>query len=128
MKPVTPHLPCACSRRDFLFRAGSGFGGLALTALLAQDEAVAAAAGARGPGASFENRKSKIENGLAPKPADFNPRAKAVIYLFMVGGPSHIETFDPKPELDRLDGQPLPSSFGEITSQFIKGGTPVMKS
>lgn len=46
----------------------------------------------------------------------------------MVGGPSHIETFDPKPELDRLHGQQLPPSFGEIKSQFIKAGTPIMRS
>ena len=60
--------------------------------------------------------------------AHFPPRANAVIFLFMVGGPSHIETWDPKPALDRLDGQQLPPSFGEIKSQFIKAGTPIMRS
>lgn len=72
--------------------------------------------------------KSGNANPLAPKAPHFAPKAKAVIFLFMVGGPSHIETFDPKPELDRLHGQQLPPSFGEIKSQFIKAGTPLMRS
>jgi hypothetical protein len=114
-----PHLPVSCSRRDLLFRAGGGFGGLALSALLAQEEAVAAAAGT--------DPRSAIRDPQSPGP-HFEPRAKSVIFLFMVGGPSHIETFDPKPELDRLHGQQLPQSFGEIKSQFIKGGTPLMGS
>lgn len=112
-----PHLPRAVNRRDFLFRAGGGFGGLAFSALLAQEGALAAPAPA--PAAL---------NPLAPKQPHFAGKAKAVIFLFMVGGPSHIETFDPKPELDRLDGQQLPPSFGEIKSQFIKAGTPLMRS
>ena len=106
-----PHLPRACTRRDFLFRAGGGFGGLALSALLAQDGALAADA-----------------NPLAPKSPHFGGTAKSVIFLFMVGGPSHMETFDPKPVLDRLDGQQLPASFGQIKSQFIQAGTPLMGS
>lgn len=72
--------------------------------------------------------KSGNANPLAPKAPHFAPKAKAVIFLFMVGGPSHIETFDPKPELDRLHGQQLPPSFGEIKSQFLKAGTPLMRS
>jgi hypothetical protein len=107
------------NRRDFLFRAAGGFGGLALSALLAQDGALAAPAAPKVP---------RGLNPLAPKQPHFQTRAKSVIFLFMVGGPSHIETFDPKPELDRLDGQQLPSSFGEIKSQFIKAGTPLMRS
>lgn len=106
-----PHLPPACSRRDLLFRAAGGFGGLALSALLAQDGALAAPA-----------------NPLAPKQPHIPAKAKSVIMLFMVGGPSHIETFDPKPELERLDGRQLPKSFGEIKSQFIGPGTPLMRS
>lgn len=113
-----PHWSAATSRRDLLFRAGGGFGGLALSSLLAQDGAFAAEAAAT-------NREL---NPLAPKPPHFESKAKAVIFLFMVGGPSHMETFDPKPELDRLHGEQLPSSFGEIKSQFIKSGTPLMRS
>jgi hypothetical protein len=48
-------------------------------------------------------------------------KAKSVIFLFMAGGPSHIETFDPKPLLNKLDGQRRPAEFGEVKRQFIKG-------
>jgi hypothetical protein len=51
---------------------------------------------------------------LAPKPPHFPAKAQSVIFLFMQGGPSHIETFDPKPELARLDGAPLPDSFKDL--------------
>jgi hypothetical protein len=117
------HLPRALTRRDFLFRAGGGFGGLALATLLAQDEAHG-----DGPGPPSANLQSPLSNPLRPKPPHFPPKAKAVIFLYMVGGPSHVETFDPKPELQRLHGQQLPASFGEIKSQFIKPGTPLMGS
>jgi hypothetical protein len=115
MEDTNPHLPCACTRRDFLFRAGAGFGGLALAALLGQDTAWAA-----------DSRLAA--NPLAARPAPLAPKAKSVIFLFMVGGPSHVETFDPKPELDRLHGQQLPASFGAIQSQFLEAGTPIMRS
>jgi len=105
------HIPWATTRRDFLLRAGNGFGGLALAALMARDAAA-------GPD----------KNPLAPRPPHFAAKAKSVIFLFMVGGPSHIETFDPKPELQRLHGQQLPPSFGEIKSQFLKPGTPILGS
>jgi len=87
------------SRRDLLTRAGKGFGALALASLLEQ-EATAAATGAR--------------------PPHFAPKAKSVIFLFMHGGVSHVDTFDPKPSLKKYDGQPLPGSFGEglITSRI----------
>lgn len=105
-------------RRDFLSRAANGFGALALSALLAGDSA------AKGD----ENRNPVEANPLAPRKPHFAAKAKSVIFLFMVGGPSHMETFDPKPELDRLHGQPLPPSFGEIKSQFVKLGTPLLGS
>src|SRR5262249_16579642 len=58
---------------------------------------------------------------LAPRPSHLtNPKAKAVIFLFMAGGPSHLETFDPKPLLNRLHGQPRPREFGEGRYQFIR--------
>jgi hypothetical protein len=108
------HIPQATSRRDFLFRAGNGFGALALAHLLNRQ------ASAQG------NPQSK--NPLAPKPPHFAAKAKAVIFLFMVGGPSQMETFDPKPDLDKLHGQQMPASFGEVKSQFVKAGTPLMGS
>jgi hypothetical protein len=117
MKPMSSHLPLATTRRDFLFRAGNGFGALALGYLLARDAA-----------ARDKEKAGTALNPLAPKQPHFTPKAKAVIFLFMVGGPSHVETFDPKPELQRLHGQQLPPSFGEIKSQFIKAGTPLLAS
>ena len=62
------------------------------------------------------------ENPLAARPPHFPAKARHVIFLFMTGGPSQLETFDPKPELDRLDGQPLPDSFQTdgLRLQFMK--------
>src|SRR5947209_3483907 len=90
------HLPAALTRRDFLFRAGSGFGGLALTALLAQDQALASATRPQ-PVLRSDHRPRTTDHRpaspLSPKPPHFAPKAKSVIFLFMVGGPSHVETF-----------------------------------
>ena len=79
---------------------GTGFGALALAALSA-DNALAAA------------KRPAIDplDPFAPRRPDFVPRAKSVIFLFMVGGPSQIDTFDYKPELQRLDGKPVPESI-----------------
>jgi hypothetical protein len=122
MKNRRSDIPLAATRRDFLCRAANGFGSLALASLLARD----------GRAHSFlapaERAPEKAANPLAPKPPHFAAKAKAVIFLFMVGGPSHIETFDPKPALDKLHGQKLPPSFGEIKSQFLKPGTPILRS
>jgi hypothetical protein len=101
------------SRREFLAQAGNGFGLLALSWLM-QAEAVRAA----GP----ETRA----NPLAPKPPHFEPKAKRVISLFMHGGPSHLETFDPKPELQRLAGQPLPESFGRVMTRRKVAHNPLL--
>ncbi|HEY7314227.1 MAG TPA: DUF1501 domain-containing protein [Gemmataceae bacterium] len=90
-------------RRAFLRDAFCGFGTLALTSLLHQDRLRAAAL-----------------NPLAPKrPHLPQAKAKAVIFLFMAGGPSHLETFDPKPLLNKLDDQPRPKEFGDAKYQFI---------
>src|SRR5262245_25557642 len=98
----------APTRRDFLARSALGFGALALGDLLARD---AAAADRPRPG-----------NPLAPRPPHFPATARSVIFLFMTGGPSHLETFDPKPVLRRLDGQPLPASFNPdgLDLQFMR--------
>ena len=63
-----------------------------------------------------------------PKPPHFPGKAKSVIFLFMVGGPSQVDTFDPKPALEKYNGQPLPASYGTIVSQFTKGDTPLLRS
>jgi hypothetical protein len=109
-----PHFPPARSRRDFLFQAGGGFGALALSWLLARDGHAGSA---------------KVSaNPLAAREPHFQPRAKSVIFMFMVGGPSPIDLFDPKPELEKHQGQPLPKSFGMPVSQFTKGDTPLLAS
>src|SRR5262245_36852156 len=87
------------SRREFLRRGGFGFGALALGYLLGRD------------GFAYGAVTPKATNPLLPKPPHFAGRAKSVIWLFMEGGPSHLDLFDPKPELDRLAGQPMPESF-----------------
>ena len=87
------HVETAVSRRDWLSRAGGGFGAMALGSLL-HGEAAAAP-----------------HDAASSRTPHFVPRAKAVISLFMQGGPSQVDTFDPKPELERLKGQPLPLSF-----------------
>ena len=97
------------SRRDFLRRAGGGFGLLALASLLDRDDLLAADTVAEKPLAN--------PNPLAPRPPHFTPRARAVIFLFMSGGPSHVDLFDPKPDLIRLAGQPIPESFGAFKTR-----------
>jgi len=82
------------SRRALLRRASCGFGSLSLAALASNLGGFAAA--------------SESENPLAPKPPHFAPRAKRVIFLFMHGGPSHVDTFDPKPRLISDHGKPIP--------------------
>ena len=106
----------SATRRDFLLQAGGGCGALALSWLLTRD------------GVGAERNDSASLNPLAPKPAQFPARAKSVIFLFMVGGPSPIDLFDPKPELTKRHGQPLPASFGKPVSQFTKGDTPLLAS
>ena len=95
--PLNPeHL--ALTRREFLSRAGMGFGALGLATLCGQEGLLApnasAAAGYLSP--------------LAPKPPHFPVKAKRVIHLFMNGGPSQVDTFDPKPMLDKYAGKTLP--------------------
>jgi hypothetical protein len=109
----TPHIPPALTRRDLLHRAGGGLGGIALSWLLAQDARAAA---------------PKLANPLAAKPAHHSAKAKSVIFMFMVGGPSPIDLFDPKPALKKWQGKPLPESFGKPVSQFTKGDTPLLAS
>ncbi len=93
--------PSPVARREFLQTSGVGFGGVALNWLVQQDRAQAA--------------------GLA-NAFHHVPRAKSVIWLFMEGGPSHLDLVDPKPLLQKLAGQPLPSSFKEpITAMGEKG-------
>ena len=111
---MTPHQRPAASRRDFLFHAGGGFGGLALHWLTSQQ---ARADAGRVPG-----------NLLVAKKPHHEPTAKRVIFLFMTGGPSQMDLFDPKPELTKRHGQPLPASLGKTKSQFTSGGETILAS
>ena len=95
------------NRRQFLRRAGGGFGMLALASLLDGAGLLARAAA----------NSATAANPLAPKSPHFRGRARSVIFLFMSGGPSHVDLFDPKPELIRLAGQPIPESFGTFKTR-----------
>src|SRR4051812_46250347 len=98
-----PHHVSPLTRREGLFRAGGGFGALALLDLLSRD-----ADGSAGP-------EPPVRSGAGAELAAAGWRrpetARNVIFLFIEGGPSHIDLFDPKPALDQLAGKPLPPSF-----------------
>jgi hypothetical protein len=108
-----PHRVMPLTRREWLLGAGAGFGALALCDLLAQD-ALADPAGASPTGIT--------------KPWRRPATAKSIIFLFMEGGPSHIDTFDPKPALNNLAGQPLPPSFKPVITPMGEGRAPLMAS
>ena len=94
------------SRRDFLARAGGGMGMVALLSLL---EESARAASAKAP--------------------HFTATAKNVIWCFLDGGPSHLDLFDPKPDLQKLHGQPLPTTFQRpVTAMGRTAYTPLLGS
>jgi len=104
--------PCPCGlqqravhRRNFLWELGGGLGGVALTSLLARDRALASAP----------------QNPLAPKPAPFAPKARAVIQIFCPGGLSHLDSWDYKPELIRRAGKPFDPD-GKLTFFASKPG------
>jgi hypothetical protein len=94
------------SRRELLQSAGYGFGAIALATMLAEED-----------GRAEPGRSQGAQDPLVPKKPHFAPKAKRVIFLFMSGGPSHVDTFDPKPELTRLHGKPLPASFGPVKTR-----------
>jgi hypothetical protein len=100
-----PHPALGLSRRELLGRCGMGFGLIGLAGVLADDRgsgwAPAARAGSPGP--------SQALGPLAPKKPHFPGKARQVVHLFMNGGPSHVDTFDPKPALARFHGKTLPS-------------------
>ena len=89
---------CGRTRREMLWEMGGGFGSVALTALLG-NSFFAGTANAEG--------EKKPVNPLAPKAPPFPAKAKSVIFLFMYGGPSQVDTFDYKPELYKLDGKTI---------------------
>ena len=88
---------CGRTRREFLWETGAGFTGLALSGLLDADFLSRQAVAADG--------QRKFVNPLAPKDPHFDPKATSVIFLYMYGGPSHIDTFEYKPKMKGMDGK-----------------------
>ena len=111
-----PHFQQSHTRRDFLARAGAGFGSVAMAALLGQNPIHAA------------EKDDAALSPMAPKRPHYAPRAKSVIFLFMEGGPSAMDLFDPKPKLNELAGKPLPPSFGPIITAMGEYGAPLLAS
>ena len=102
------------TRRGFLRDCGAGMGTLALARLLGLDGQLSAAA---------------HDNPLAVKPPHFSPKAKNVIFMFMEGGPSQMDLFDPKPELQKWHGKSLPESMTkDLQLAFIKPTAAVLAS
>ena len=108
------------SRREFLLRGGGGIGSLALLSILAEQGQLgpARAAEAESPAAPL--------SPLTPKRPHFKPRVKRVIHLFMHGGPSHVDLFDPKPVLKKYAGKPLPESFGPVMTRRKVARNPLL--
>ena len=103
--------PCGQTRREYVWQMGGGFAGLALSSLLAED------------GFAF-GREEKVvgSSPLAAKKQHIPAKAKACIFLMMNGGPSQVDTFDPKPTLEKFAGQPLPDGKKFINSGGRKVG------
>ena len=112
MHDPAPHI---FSRRDWLKRAGCGAGYLGLIAAMAQEGLL---------------RPAKAEaplDPLAARPPHFPAKAKSVIWIFVNGGHSQVDTWDYKPELVKQDGKPLPG-FDKTTGFFVNQVGPLMKS
>ena len=104
-------------RRNFLLQSGAGLCSIALSSMLAEDGF-----------ASGIDDKPSFPDPLAPKAPHHKPRAKSVIWLFLEGGPSHLDTFDPKPKLLELAGKPMPESFGRPITAMGTASNTIMPS
>ena len=91
---------CGRTRREFLWQSGAGFTGLGLTAMLEQD-------GFLNSQSLAADGQTKWQNPLAPKEPHFAPKAKNIIFFYCYGGPSHIDTFDYKPDMYGMDGKTI---------------------
>ena len=105
---MTDHAPGPLRRRTFLSRSGFAIGATAAGMLLATDLPAAP-------------RRAPVDP-LAPKQPHFPPRAKSIIYLHMIGAPSQLDLFDPKPKLNELDGEVCPPSLVEGKDFAFIGG------
>ena len=115
MSPI-PHHELLTNRRDILRRGGAGFGALALSALMGESPLMAALGDTGGKPGTPQSSKLAHKSG----------KAKSVIFLFMEGGPSHIDLFDPKPLLRELAGQSLPDSFGTVITAMGESRAPLL--
>src|SRR5437867_2524027 len=105
------------TRRDFLVSTARGVGGLALASLLKAEGLLAAEASSPTPARS-------TANPLTPRAGHLPPRARACIFLYMEGGVSQVDLFDPKPKLRDLDGQKLPDSLTQnVRFAFLQKDT-----
>lgn len=102
-------LPDLLHRRELFSRVGCGLTGIALASLLGDDEVRA-------------NNEPTSPRTAVPSGPHHTPKARAVIQLFQHGGPSHMDLFDPKPELNKRDGQPMPKYFNDLVAISAHGG------
>src|SRR5687767_2557529 len=109
-------IPPPLTRREMLRRCAGGFGAVALAALM-NDRAY----GATSPASVAEASAGAAASPFAPRPAHYKARARNVIFLFMEGGVSQVDSFDPKPLLDREHGQPFKMKMEP--TQFNNNGT-----
>ncbi len=109
------------TRREFLVNSGTGFGSLALAGMMAQADAAA-------PQSIVKSTPSDPAglNAVVPTQTHHPATAKRVIFLFMEGGPSHLDLFDPKPLLNELAGQRIPDSFGEVITAMGEMRSPLL--
>ncbi len=109
--PAMKHVLCGKTRREFLWEVGAGFTGVALAGLLEESFFARHASADPNPNSKIEAPAlaghPKSESPLAPKKPHFTPKAKSVIFLYMHGGPSQVDTFDYKPQLYGLDGKTI---------------------
>ncbi|HEU0122278.1 MAG TPA: DUF1501 domain-containing protein [Bryobacteraceae bacterium] len=101
---MSEHIRYARNRREFLTDCFCGFGAMGFGSLAA----------------------AEVKNPLAPKAPHFPAKAKAMIFLFQAGGPSHLETFDPKPLLNKLNGEKRPDTFGKVEYQNVNQNSRIL--
>ena len=109
---MSEHIRTVRNRRELLTDCFCGMGSLAFASMMAQDLGHAASPA----------------NPLAPKPPHMpdKAKAKAMIFVYMAGGPSHLETWDPKPLLNKLDGQKRPAEFGDVKYQNVNSASRIL--
>lgn len=114
------------SRRQFLTSSASGLGLAALGGMLTEDGLFSSTHAASPMGAST-GALEQIQDAVVSRMPHFAPKAKACIFLFQAGAPSHLDLFDPKPKLNELDGQPLPAEMlDKVRFAFIRKESAVL--